>query len=198
MQHRWRASPKESAVRNEIAGAKIASTACSIPHSVVETGIIGLAFSMERLKNECSGACPGGTPQLCLPYTVALFAQSNCQLHFHVARGIVRHRVIHFIQLRQLTQSIALHETVRLIARLVLVETPVGIEAGHADINAGLALHIIGIRLSEARLVQHILRQFDNIHMVAMARRHRILLSSWSAATAAALRMIAKRRLMRR
>src|SRR5438309_8005857 len=64
-----------------------------------------------------------------LPHTITLFAQTDCQLDFHVARALIWHRVVAFIQRRQQSLAIQAHEPVRADAGFMLVEAIVGIES---------------------------------------------------------------------
>ena len=61
-------------------------------------------------------------------------------------------------------------KTVRLNPRLVFVETHIGRQARHADIHTGIAVGEIGIRFAEARLVEHVEREQDDVDAVVMAR----------------------------
>ena len=88
-----------------------------------------------------------------MPHPVTAFAQVDRELHLHVARGVVGHRVVGLVDLGQQAQAEALYVAIGLDARLVLVEAHVGIDAGHADVDAGLARPVAGIGLDEPRLV---------------------------------------------
>src|SRR5712692_9667468 len=68
-----------------------------------------------------------------LPHAVALLAQRDGELDFHVARAIVRHRVVRGVELGHQAKAIERDVAVRLDAGLVLVEAQVRVDAGHAD-----------------------------------------------------------------
>src|SRR5687767_5860571 len=103
-----------------------------------------------------------------LPHAVALVAQRDRKLDFHVARAVVGHRVVHLVQPGQQVQAVLGDEAVGLDAGLVLVEAHVGREARHADVDARKAQPVARVGLAEARLVQHVLRQLDDVHRVMM------------------------------
>src|SRR3954467_11425727 len=86
------------------------------------------AGSSSRMAQSFFIAPPGSA----LPDAVALLSKSNGQLDFHVARAIVRHRVVDLVERRQQAQAVEQDEAVRLDAGLVLVEAHVRVEARHA------------------------------------------------------------------
>ena len=59
--------------------------------------------------------------------------------------------------------------SVGLDARLVFVETHIGIQSRHADVDAGLAGDVIRVALLEFGFVEHVFRQFDYIYVVVIA-----------------------------
>ena len=88
-----------------------------------------------------------------LPHAESCFAKTNRQLNFHVASAVIRHRVINFVKVWQKPQSELLDVSIRLNARLMFVEARIGIESGHADVDAWLARNIVGVGFLESRLV---------------------------------------------
>jgi len=85
-----------------------------------------------------------------LPYAVAGLAQRDAQLHFHVARALKRHRVVHRIEAGQQAQAEAAYVTVGLDAGHVFVKTQVRVQAGHADIDERFSELVVGVGLSKA------------------------------------------------
>src|SRR5688572_2977451 len=103
-----------------------------------------------------------------LPHAVALLAQRDGELHLHVARAVVGHRVVHLVEPGQQVQPVLRHVAVGLDAGLVLVEAQVGRQARHADVDAGKPQPVARVGPAEARLAQHVLGQLDDVHRVMM------------------------------
>src|SRR5204862_4489535 len=91
-------------------------------------------------------APPGAGNPSTLPDPVARLAQRDAELDLHLAGAVVGHRVVDRVELRQQAQPVFAHEAVRLDAGLVAIEAQVGVEPGHADIDAGFAEHVLGAR----------------------------------------------------
>ena len=106
-----------------------------------------------------------------LPHAIPLFPESDGQLDLHVSCRLVGHWVIELVQIGPQAQAVGAHETIRLDAGLVLVEALVGAQPGHADVEAGHAVNVVRVGLAEPRLVEHALRELDDVDAVMMAHR---------------------------
>lgn len=107
------------------------------------------------------------------PYPIPRLAQPDRQLHFHILRAAVRHRVEHFVQFGHQPQAVVAHIPIRLNARLVPIEAQVRVEPRHADVHARLVETVIRIRATKARLVPHLVVERDDVHVIMMpATRH--------------------------
>src|SRR6516164_6520930 len=106
-----------------------------------------------------------------LPDAVAGLAQADRELHLHLARGLVGHRVVDGVQLGQQPQPVLEDEAVGLDAGLVLVEAQVGVEAGHADVDARPRDRVVGVGLAEGRLVPDAVVEQHHVDMVGLAGR---------------------------
>ena len=82
------------------------------------------------------------------------------------------------VELRNQAFAIPLDEAVRLDAGLLSVEAQVGPQPCHANLDAGSGNQMIGIDLTESRLVPDLVRQQNHVDVVAMAQRQ-YALCSW-------------------
>jgi len=85
-----------------------------------------------------------------LPDRVPLFAQRDRELDFHVASGVVGHRVGVGVEPGKQAQAEALDVAVGADAGLVLDEARLGREAGAADVDAGLEDVVVRVRSAES------------------------------------------------
>src|SRR5205085_12468208 len=100
-----------------------------------------IAAAMRRLRLVIDGSeiIAALTPNSsALPDAVALLAQADRELDFHIPRAIVRHRVVRGVELGHEAQSVEHDEAIGLNAGLVLVEAHIRVDAGHADVDARL------------------------------------------------------------
>src|SRR3954466_11622155 len=102
-----------------------------------------------------------------LPHAVTFFPQGYGELDLHVARAIVRHWVVDLVELGHQAQAVEHDEAVRLDAGLVLVEAHVGVEAGHADVHAGLHRVVARVGAAKAAVLQHLGRELHHVDVVA-------------------------------
>src|SRR3970282_2211008 len=79
------------------------------------------------------------------------------------------------VELGHQPQSVPSDEPVRLDARLVLVETQIGVESRHADVDAWPGRIVIRIASLEFRLPQHVLRQKNDVHAMVILSSLRVL-----------------------
>jgi hypothetical protein len=73
---------------------------------------------------------------------------------------------------RQQAQAELEDEALRPDARLVLVEAQIGIQPGHADVDARFAGNVAGVGFPEASFVQNVFRKFDDIDVIVVPQSH--------------------------
>src|SRR3954471_4052833 len=104
-----------------------------------------------------------------LPDAVAFLTQADGELHLHVPRAIVRHWVVRRVELRHQPQAVEHDEAIGLDAGLVLVEAHIRVDAGHADVDAGLYRVVVRVGAAKAAVLQHFRRELDDIDRVMRA-----------------------------
>src|SRR5690606_1722125 len=93
-------------------------------------------------------------------------AQVDGDLDFLVHGVAVLHGVEALIEVGQQAQAVLEDVGVGLDAGLVLVETQVGVQAGHADVDAGSAVDVVGVAEPELVFLQHVAVQLDDVDVV--------------------------------
>ena len=122
-----------------------------------------------------------------LPHPKPCRAQVNAHLDLPVHRLFVAHGVEAIVQVRQQAQTILRHKPVGLNARLVLVKPHIRVQARHAHVHAGHAFHVAGVALAKARLVQHVLGEFDHVNVVVgFAAAHGVVLGKYASTASGA------------
>jgi len=106
--------------------------------------------------------------QTCLPDAAAGLTQTDGQFHFHFAGGLAGHRVVDLVQRGGQAQALLKNKSVGLDARLVPVESQVGIESRHADVDEWFAELAVGVGAAKTGFVPDAVGQFNHVHMTAV------------------------------
>ena len=110
----------------------------------------------------------GHACQTCLSDAAAGLTQTDGQFHFRFAGGLARHRVVDLVQRGGQAQALLKNKSVGLDARLVPVESQVGVESRHADVDEWFAELAVGVGAEKTGFVPDAVGQFNHVHMMAV------------------------------
>ena len=71
-----------------------------------------------------------------------------------------------------ITQPILPHKPIRLNTGFVLIKTVIGVKTSHTHIDTGLAVFVIWVAALEFRIIQYVLREFDDVNIVMVTPAH--------------------------
>ena len=128
---------------------------------------------LHNVDRACHRSCLPDLParlacRTCLPDAAAGLTQTDGQFHFNFAGGLAGHRVADLVQRGDQAQAVLKNKSVGLDARLVPVESQVGIESRHADVDEWFAELAVGVGAAKTGFVPDAVGQFNHVHMMAV------------------------------